>query len=299
MYSEEEIRIQFGEESLNYLRNKNRGGISSEKGNTYENFFAVYQLAVLSERIIEHRAEISFASQVLAFVDDLIIDSNVSNIPLQHYQLKNSADVSWGQGLKSIADDFRKQQQLNLSINRQSDLRLVVSNPQVKRFLERSHPKDLKSYSQVDFFSASRTLIQVIRQDASFLEAIKYLCAFENPAPDKIECVANVLLGAWVACDKSNIPAIEILKKAQQSSPSFIRALSTRWKIDEEVKQILDNIDNFSYNFVKGFLHWQFGNGLEEGTFAYSCDTERYRQFESLIKRQKPKSYEELEVFLI
>jgi hypothetical protein len=249
--------------------------------------------------VIEQNEEIFFASQILAFVDDLIIDSNLDDEPLRHYQLKNSSEVSWGQGLRSIADDFYKQQQLNLSLNRQSVLCLVVSRTQQKKALESSLPNDLKSYSQVEFFPNAQTLTQVIRSKASFLEAIKYLCAFDEPAPDKIECVANVLLGAWVASEKSRTPALDILKKAQESSPSFIRSLSAGWEIDQDVKQILDKIDNFSYNFSKGFLHWQFGNGLEEGTLPYSCDTDRFKKFEILMKRKKPTSYEELEVFLI
>lgn len=299
MYSEAQIRDQFGNQALNYLKNKNRGGTNNANGNTYENFFAVYQLALLAEQVIDQNEPIHFASQILAFVDDLIIDHRHPEIPLKHYQLKNSVSVSWGTGLKSIADDFRKQQQLNQQLERQTGLHLVVSNPQVKSSLELSQPDDLKAYSQVVFFPHGRALNQVIQQDPIFLEAIKSLSAFENPAPDKIECAANVLLGAWVACDQSNISALDILKKAQEASPSYIRALSGQYELDQDVKHILDSINNFSYNLAKGFFHWQFGEGLEKGTLSYSCDTPRFQQFESLIKREKPTSYEALEVFLI
>ncbi|NJM76538.1 MAG: hypothetical protein HC852_13060 [Acaryochloridaceae cyanobacterium RU_4_10] len=299
MFREDQIQHQFGTKVLNYVKNKHRGGTNSEKGNTYENFFAVFQLAFLAPQIIEFNDEIFLASQILAFVDDLIIDRQQTEMPLKHFQLKNSTRVSWGQGLRSIADDFRKQYQLNLQINRQSDLSLVVSDPKLKSSLELSQPADLKAFCQVQFFPYAQTLAKVIQQHEPLQRAIKYLCAFENPAPDKIECAANVLLGAWVASDKSNISAIEILRKAQEASPSYIRTFSSQWRIDLDVKQILDSIDNFSYNLAKGFFHWQFGNGLEEGTLSYNCETERFKQFEALIKREKPTSYEDLEVFLI
>ncbi len=38
MYSSEQIRELFDDETIEYLRNKNRGGESAAKGNTYENF---------------------------------------------------------------------------------------------------------------------------------------------------------------------------------------------------------------------------------------------------------------------
>jgi hypothetical protein len=72
MYSEAQIRDRFGDEALNYLKDKNRGGTNSEKGNTYENFFAVYQLALLAQQVIEQNEVIYLASQILAFVDDLV-----------------------------------------------------------------------------------------------------------------------------------------------------------------------------------------------------------------------------------
>jgi hypothetical protein len=299
MFREDQIQHQFGTKVLNYVKNKHRGGTNSNKGNTYENFFAVFQIALLAPQIIEFNDEIFLASQILAFVDDLIINHHQTEIPLKHFQLKNSSSVSWGQELKSIADDFRKQYQLNLQINRQSDLSLVVSNPKLKSSLELSQPADLKAFCQVQFFPYAQTLAKVIQHHEPFQRAIEYLCAFENPAPDKIECAANVLLGAWVASDKSNASAVEVLRKAQEASPSYIRTFSSEWEIDPDVKQILDSIDNFSYNLAKGFFHWQFGNGLEEGTLSYSCNTGRFQQFEVLIKREKPTSYEKLEVFLI
>jgi hypothetical protein len=55
MYTNEKIRQLFGSDVLSYLANKNRGGISGEKGNTYENFFAVYQLALLAKEVIENQ----------------------------------------------------------------------------------------------------------------------------------------------------------------------------------------------------------------------------------------------------
>lgn len=298
MYTNEKIRQLFGSDVLSYLANKNRGGISGEKGNTYENFFAVYQLALLAKEVIENQRKINFYSQIIAFVDDLIIISQ-DDITFQHYQLKNRTDVAWGSGLQSITDDFSKQYALNQSMSRESKLHLVVSNQELSLRLNESLPAAIKAYSQVIHFPYESSLVKVIAQQPDFREAIEYLCAFENPAPDKIECVAGVLLGAWVSSDKSGVSVMEILIKAQQSTPSFIRSFSQEWQLDPEVESILSKIEGLSYNLTKGFLHWEYGDGLDEGTLPYSIDSEKFKRFQELLKRNNPTSFEEIEAFLI
>ncbi|HEY9600725.1 MAG TPA: hypothetical protein V6C85_03885 [Allocoleopsis sp.] len=298
MYTNEQIRQLFGSDVLSYLANKNRGGISGEKGNTYENFFAVYQLALLAKEVIENQRKINFYSQIIAFVDDLIIVCQ-DDITVQHYQLKNRTDVAWGNGPQSITDDFSKQYALNQSMSRESKLHLIVSSQELSVRLSESLPAAIKAYSQVLHFPYESSLVKVIAQQPDFREAIEYLCAFENPAPDKIECVAAVLLGAWVSSDKSGVSVMEILIKAQQSTPSFIRSFSQEWQLDPEVESILSKIEGLSYNLTKGFLHWEYGDGLDEGTLPYSIDSEKFRRFQALLKRNNPTSFEELEAFLI
>ena len=67
MYSENQISELFGDASLKYVKNKHKGGTINEKGNTYENFFATYKIALLSANAIdvnaiERCAEIKFYS---------------------------------------------------------------------------------------------------------------------------------------------------------------------------------------------------------------------------------------------
>ncbi|MUL36229.1 hypothetical protein [Gloeocapsopsis dulcis] len=298
MYTLEQLKNIFDNEVVKYLVNKNIGGKSGAKGNTYENFFAVYQLALLAQIAIEGNREIQLSSQLLAFVDDFIVDCQ-DETPLQHYQLKNSQNETWGKGFKSISDDFKKQYELNKSISRESQINLVVSSPNLKTKLESTIPSAIKKYSQVTHFPYAAELIKLIARVPKFQQAIEYLCAFDNPAPDKIECVATVLLGAWVSSAKSQVSVMDILKKAQESTPSFIRSFSQNLQLDSEVTEILGKIPDFKYNLTKGFLHWEFKNKLEEGDLSYSIETKRFRQFQELIKKNNPTCFQELEVFLI
>lgn len=103
MYSSEEIQEHFGNATLRYLQNKNQGGNSGQKGTRYEDYFAVYKLAQLAQDIIEAELNVQFSSQLLAFVDDLIIQHNSK---IENYQLKNTPSVSWRQGNHPIQADF-------------------------------------------------------------------------------------------------------------------------------------------------------------------------------------------------
>jgi hypothetical protein len=298
MYKEEQIKNLFGDEDLDYLRNKNQGGTSNQKGSDYETNFTVYQLALLLKKVIEENELIKFYTQIPAFVDDLLIEFATSNI-FYHYQLKNSQKVTWGKKVRSITDDFQKQQELNLANSKTSNLYLVVSDQTLCTVLNQKIPNNIKSYSQVLYFPPEPNLIKIIPQEPAFREAIEYLSAFDKPAPDKIECVVMVLLGAWLCSNKSGVSLIDVLKKAQESNPSYIRSFNQELQLDPQVENILSNIDNFSYNLTKGFLHWSYRDGLEEGTLHYSIDDDRFRRFQELIKKNNPTSFEQLEASLI
>ncbi|MFB2838249.1 hypothetical protein [Floridanema evergladense] len=298
MYTEEQIKQLFSDKILKYLKKKNAGGISNEKGNTYENIFALYQIACLSKQVIEDGRGINFYSQIKAFIDDLIIDFTDTNL-LQHYQLKNSQNIVWGKGDKSISDDFKNQYILNQSISKISQLYLVVSDEKLKTKLKRNLPSEIKLYSQVIYFSYQPNFIKFVKKNSDFREAIVYLSAFENPDPDKMESVATVLLGAWVSSNKNCVSLIDILKKAQGCTPSYIRSFALEYQLDPELENILNQVPNFSYNLTKGFLHWSYGDGLDEGTLPYSIESDQFQRFKDLIKRNRPTTFDQLEAYLI
>ncbi|AFZ59047.1 hypothetical protein H6G54_23485 [Anabaena cylindrica FACHB-243] len=298
MYTEEQIKNLFGDSTVQYIKNKNTGGVSNSKGNTYENIFAIYKISLLSKCVLECNKEIYLLSQCLSFIDDLIIEL-VSENSLQHYQLKNSSAVTWGTGEKSINDDFKKQYELNKSISKASELALVVSSSEIRDKLQTNIPNDIKNYSQVIYFYFADSLPKIIAQEPDFRRSLEYLCAFDNPDPDKIECLATVLLGAWEAINKSKVSLMDILKKAQHCIPSYIRSFQAELQLDPEVIDIFDKIDSFTYNLTRGFLKWEYFDGLNEGTISYSIETTRFQKFQELIKKHHPTSFEELEVFLI
>jgi hypothetical protein len=57
-------------------------------------------------------------------------------------------------------------------------------------------------------------------------------------------------------------------------------------------------IPDFTYGLAKGFLHWEYLKGLEQGTPPYSINSEDFRRLQKRIKRQNPETFDELESLL-
>jgi hypothetical protein len=91
---------------------------------------------------------------------------------------------------------------------------------------------------------------------------------------------------------------MQLLQAAQQCSPSYIRAFIDLEETDQEFLKILSKIPNFTYNFAKGFFHWQYAS-LDEGDIPCRIDTEQFRRFRDRVKQMKPATFEELETLLL
>jgi len=304
MYSDSQLTSLLDSETLKYLQKKNRGGGANQNGNTYENFFAIHQIALFAPLVIESGEEIYFFSQIIAFVDDLIVDLGKESA-LQHFQLKNSPTVLWGsdKSTGNIAYDFRKQRHLNTEAkSRDSELFLVVSSEETQTKLQDLIPSDLTDCTCVVFFPFRSTIDEFLQTHADFRQAIIYLTAFENPSRDKIECVAKVLLGAWVASNTKYIAVMDVLTSAQQCQPSFIRSFlpDHEISIDPEVSAILEQIVGFHFSLSRGFLHWEYTDDgwSTDGTFPHSYESDEFQRLQSRIKQVAPSTFEDLEALL-
>ena len=292
MYDQELIENLFGKDVLKYLKNKNRGGANNQKGNTYENVFTVYQIALQAKKVLETHQKVLVASQTLAFVDDLILDHTEEDFR-QHHQLKNSPTVYWGTGNKSIADDFNKQHKINQELGIKSEIKLVLSSPELYVKLSVSIPDYIQSFTQVCHFYYETSLRILLLKESGLVEAIKYLCYTENPPKDKIEYVLKALLGAWEGCDKSNTSILEILKEAKNVSPSYIRCFTDNAQIDPQVELILAGIEGLKYINSRGFLILEYEE-LDYRELEYDCTTEAFKRFQQRVINSKPQTFDEL-----
>jgi hypothetical protein len=302
MYSDSQLTTILNEKNIQYLRNKYRGGSINQKGNSYENFFAIYQLALLAKEVIEQEIDdIAIFSQRMAFVDDLIIDRGLG-LDLHHFQIKESKSLSWGTNKSKIriAFDFRLQSELNTkALNRNSKISVVVSSEDVSEKLIAEMPTDIQAYSSVILFPYQKTIEELLQVSEELKESISYLTAFDNPAPDKIECVAKILIGAWASSDTSKTTVIGVLQAAQTCQPSFIRSFKSGESsvLEPEFISILQNINGFTYLISRGFFHWEY-LGAMDGTYPFSLESEEFQKLQRRIIQIKPTTFDDLENLL-
>jgi len=294
MYSETDIIECFDSSTWDYLKNKNTGGKNAQKGVRYEDIFAVAKLAALAQTVIETGSLIHIYSQVLAFVDDLIIAPE--NGVREHYQLKNVQAIAWGTGKKSIADDFQRQKQLNDYLSIECRLFLVVSGKPLQTQLTTDLPSNLRDFTEVSYFLYDLSIVKLIKQDPEFKASLSYLSSFEQPAPDKLESLAAFLLSIWLTCPDTSVRGI--LTRLRQDRPVYIRIFDRDIQIDSQVNLILGQIPDFKFGFAKGVFEWDYLDGLETGHLPYSVDSEYFGRFESRVKTYKPTTFDDLEQLL-
>ncbi len=292
------IKEHCGEKALEYVKHKSKGGESNRKGNRYEDFFVVYKICELAPRVLEKGEEILFTSQeTLGFVDDLVIVANDNNY--DHYQLKDSANVSWGVGETSLAQNFEWQFITNDKLGYDTSLSLVVSDSELRDRLEQKKPSEITVYTNVVFFPSTESMTQIISSDKNFSEKIQYLCANKDFSIDKMECVAAVILGAWCANGQKKVSLRELLKRAKEAAnPSYIRALEPVEPIPADVEDILRAVPGFSYWVEKGLFYWSYKDGLDSGNLLYTCDNASFKEFLEHIRHTKPKDFDAIEALL-
>lgn len=296
MITLEQLRTTFGEDGekqFEYLRNKNKGGVNNSKGNTFENFYTVYQI-VKAFNDSPKWDNCRFSSQVFCYIDDLVIEEEEDKIN-RYYQIKDVADLGWSNGAHTIKEDFRKQHKLSRDLGVEPFLRLVVSRKEVYDYLVANLPEEIKDLVKVVHFETASSLNNLIRKNSLIKEELVKMCALKNPSADKLDALGTILLGSWDSTDKNKVPLKELLDKSYAQNPHFIRGLSTG--ISQRLSGILNSIEGFSYTIENGFLKWNF-NTTDEGVLEYRIGSIEFEQWENDLFNAIIKTFEDLEPFL-
>lgn len=287
-----------GADASKYLIKKHRGGRAGGDGVLFEIWYAVYRAAVLiKELIVDGKASSLpvLATQSFDYVDDLTISWEQAS-KKHHFQLKNSGGVSWNSGDHPIAEDFRLQKQLNDGLGIASTVTtLVTSDYRAVDKLSDSTPSDIASFSGVEGFAFAETLNHMLQVEPRLHDALSNLCATADL--DKVEKLGTVLVGAWVTRAGTPSGLGELWEAVLAHEPNYIR-FTPETDVVEKFDQILMQIEGFSYTIADGYFEWAYLD-MDSGMLEYPVDSDKFDEFQSVIIKEEPSTFEDLERHLI
>ena len=281
-----------GEELFEYLTNKNKGGQNNAKGNVFENFFAIYQIAKAHNEGCDKNNTL-FSAQNFAFVDDLVVESLAENIN-RYFQIKDTAALSWTTGTHPIKDDFKVQKQLMTGTGINTEYTMVVAKSEVYQTLVDSIPGDV-NFVNVLQYDTETSINSLVRKNAMLKQELVKMCALTNPDLDKLEALGTILLGVWDGAEKKQISLNELMDRSHRLNPNYIKGLNN--KISSRLEGIFKNIGGFSYEVQNGYIVWRF-EPTDKGELEFAIGSAPYEQWENDVFNSNPTSFEELETFL-
>ncbi len=293
------IKACLDDGAATYAERKHRGGTNGAKGTRYEDLFLAVKVAEAAASLIDDpSAEWPHVmGQCYGFVDDARLSTSTRT---EYYQLKNKESVSWTSGEHSIEADFYNQFRLATHLKEPMPTTgLVVANEKQHQSLTYSMPAKIASHSSVHYFPWLLTANRLVIQCPAVREPLKKLSKAEEPTLDDLTGVLGVLL---ITCiehpDGASVE--DIMTYASRVYPGQVRGFpaSEDWErhLTEPFRQVLTQIHGLSYGAKRGYFHWTaFGMS---GVFGWSCVSKEFLEFQELIVKNAPKTFEELEKLL-
>ena len=247
-----------------YLKHKNRGGKNNAKGNRYENYYAVFQIALFLNSHHERLDDVCLATQLSdTFVDDLLI--GVGNSNKTYHQIKDVKDLSWNTA--NLKYDFERQKEICLENKETFSLKLVYSS-QVSHQKLGKIPKEFSDCTDVEFFPAYNELSQLYWNYSPFKDAIAEIVAEGKNDDAVLIGVAGSILGAWDSADaEKTISLKQIREKICQINPYDPLKNYPTVELPDSCKKILGDI-GVTFHTNGPMLYWKYGyfEGKKEWT---------------------------------
>ena len=285
-----------------YLKNKHQGGINNAKGNVYENFFAVYQIAKLFNQNSSERTLLT--AQSFSFVDDLEIEYNSSENfkrrrykkTIKFFQTKDVGNLDWHSGEHPLETDFELQFIMAKKNGFNPKLNMVVSRAELSKKLNLTMPRKIKKYTRVGNFKSAASINSLIRINPYVKDELMEMCAISNPSSDKLDTLGNIILGAWDGTDKTKIKLGDIIATCYNLNPNYLKGFSER--ISTQLKEILDSIIGFTYKVENGYIVWSYGK-TDSGTISFPIGSRDFLQWENdLFNLPRTQLFEGIESYL-
>lgn len=253
-----------------YLKKKHQGGKNNSKGNQYENFYAVYCLALLMDEYMSQWDAVYLTSQVPdAFVDDLLIEK--PTFEKLYHQLKDVKALTWKS--ERLETDFKRQMEISQEMGESYHLHLVHS---IKDTFLEEIPEEISSCTTATYFPACESLNQLLLSYTPFKNAISRISAKgDYTKNDELFGIAGALLGAWNSCERKNVSLEQIADIVQRVGKGYINMRGcSAMEISEECEEILNSCGlHFYINGIK--LYWSNANGRLMGEIEWTSELEQ------------------------
>jgi hypothetical protein len=299
MYSLKAVEAACGPKLARYVQNKARGGAAGQKGTRYEDLFALLKIGEAAQNAFAKNQafsaswNVSFRSQAICFVDDLLVYRSATRTA-NHFQAKNQAKVAWGKGAKSLSSDFRNQLKLGKSRNIQTTVTLVVNSKSKAKKLRADIPKGLGKNAFVSYFPPDQSVPKLIKYKPMRDGLIALLGP--DPTDDHLLTVGMLLQSAWT--EAGTVTTLKkMIENLHRTKAPLLRPLNPLAAINPRLKAVLNSIPNFHYSIEKGFMRWHYGT-TDRGCYSEHCGTQKFASFAQRVISRRPSTFGDLEVEL-
>lgn len=239
-----------------YLTNKHTGGLSNQKGNTYECYYAVQQIADLLCAYATDLDAVSLQTQVpMTFVDDLLINYPDKKV---YHQIKDVKKLSWNSGSsKPLHYDFRRQVQLSREKKEVFHLKLVHSH---KDDNLTPLPWGIRRCTTVELFPAYTSLNSLLISDTSFQISLRNLIYNGSMVSlDQLYTLAIHLLGCWNGIDTNRAQTLKAVDDCLSKGVMGYRSTITT-TISPEFCEIIKKMGGTDYTVCGGLFSFKYND---------------------------------------
>jgi hypothetical protein len=295
---QQQIAAVVGENALERLHRRRRGGNANFKGNRYELLFGAQRIAELVREWLSTDLDHEVEWQAGGFVDDYVVRHEETCV-FRGYQLKNAQFVSWTQGDTSIQEDFALQYKLSSEEGYQAiGLQLVCSNKDTAQALKSSVPQAISAYSTASYYPYQEQIFPMVFECPERWADFAYLSKHERPRKIDVEQVVTVLIGAWeITGPRAKVS--DVFRRSRDTSPSIFRSERSdeeaAAQLLPELRHTLAELPDFSFSISRGFLSWSAMSQTTSGVLSFDCFSDKFNAWQKHIVSLHPQSFQDIE----
>lgn len=236
-----------------YLKNKHKGGKSNTKGNQYEEYYAIYQLALLIGKYRSTPSNVYLSTQLPeTFVDDLLIVQEGSH--KTYHQLKDVMNITWHSN--KLKYDFERQRDISMENEERFALKLVYSDSTSS---VDTVPESISDCTIAEHFPSHSSIQSLYFDFQPFREAIKSIAVAQHSTDNDLTGIYGALIGAWHTVNtQSYVSLEEILEKVNNIGKGLIMLdVYPMIAISEDCSALLHQI-GIQYQVSGSSLYWSY-----------------------------------------